>query len=184
VLLAGVVSATYCSVHAAELDGVTMSDTREMDGTHLRLNGIGLRTYSMFGIRIYIAGLYLEERSDNPDRILRSSERKVLDVRFLRDIDADNARQAWRDGFEHNCLRPACTLNPADVQTFLSAVPPMHKGDESVLSFTPKGVTITLNGQPMGNIADPHFAQMMLATFIGPSPPTPGLKRALLGAPE
>jgi hypothetical protein len=33
----------------------------------------------------------------------------------------------------------------------------------------------------MGDIADPHFAETMLATFIGPEPPTPRLKRELLG---
>ena len=29
----------------------------------MRLNGIGLRTYSILGIPIYVAGLYLERRS-------------------------------------------------------------------------------------------------------------------------
>jgi hypothetical protein len=33
----------------------------------------------------------------------------------------------------------------------------------------------------MGDIADPRFAELMLTTFIGPVPPTPRLKRQLLG---
>ena len=57
----------------------------------------------------------------------------------------------------------------------------MHEGDDSTLLFTPKGVRVTLNGRPMGDIADPQFAQLMLATFIGDDPPTPRLKRELLG---
>jgi hypothetical protein len=32
----------------------------------------------------------------------------------------------------------------------------------------------------MGDIPDPHFAELMLTTFIGPVP-TPRLKRELLG---
>jgi hypothetical protein len=49
------------------------------------------------------------------------------------------------------------------------------------LLFTSEGVHVTLNGRLMGNIPDPHFAELMLATFIGAVPPTPRLKRELLG---
>ena len=167
--------------HATELDGVAMPDTRVADGTQMRLNGIGLRTFSILGIRIYVAGLYLERRSADPDMILHSSQRKLLDIRFLRDVDAEDARKAWRDGFEQNCKTP-CSLDPRGVQQFLAAVPAIHKGDETELLFTSKGVDVTFNGRPMGDIVDPHFAEIMLATFIGPEPPTPRLKRQLLGS--
>jgi hypothetical protein len=169
------------STHAAELDGVAMPGARVVDGAPVRLNGIGLRTYSIFGIHIYVAGLYLERRSDDPDSILHSPERKLLDIRFLRDVNAEDARQAWKNGFESNCRPPQCRLDPRDVQRFLDAVPPMHKGDQTILLFTPKGVDVTLNGKQMGDITDPHFAETMLATFIGPAPPTHRLKRELLG---
>jgi len=182
-ILAAVVLAQSSAASAADLEGVTLPDTRVADGAQMRLNGIGLRTFSIFGIPIYVAGLYLERRSDNPDSILHSPDRKLLDIRFLRDVDAADAREAWRDGFEQNCKAP-CYLEPGDVQRFLAAVTSMHKGDESSLLFTSKGVTVTLNGRPMGAIADPHFAELMLATFIGPEPPTPRLKRELLGFRE
>ena len=165
---------------AADLDGVSMPDMRVVDGTQMRLNGIGLRTFSVLGVRIYVAGLYLERRSDNADTILHSPDRKLLDIRFLRDVNADDAREAWRDGFAQNCKAP-CYLNPGNVQRFLAAVPAMHKGDATTLLFTAKGVHVTINGRPMGDIADPHFATTMLATFIGPEPPTRRLKRELLG---
>ena len=177
---AAVALASLSVANAADLHGVALPDTRTVDGTDLRLNGIGLRTYSVFGIPVYVAGLYLEQRSDNPDAILQSPERKLLDIRFLRDVDAADARAAWRDGFEQNCRAP-CYLDPNDVQRFLAAVPSMRKGDDSTLLFTPQGVTVTLNGQPMADIRDPHFAATMLATFIGAAPPTPRLKRELLG---
>ena len=179
-ILAAVALATLSVANAADLVGVSLPDTRVSDGTQMRLNGIGLRTFSVLGIPIYVAGLYLERRSDNPDTIIHSTERKLLDIRFLRDVGAEDARRAWQDGFEQNCKSP-CYLDPRDVQRFLAAVPSMHKGDESTLLFTSKGVAVMLNGQPMGDIADPHFAATMLATFIGPEPPTPRLKRELLG---
>ena len=166
--------------HAADLEGVSMPDARVVDGTQMRLNGIGLRTFSVLGIRIYVAGLYLERRNGDPETILHSQERKLLDIRFLRDVDAVDARKAWQEGFEQNC-KPPCYLDPRDMQRFLAAVPSVHKGDDSTLLFTPRGVHVTLNGRLMGDIADPHFAALMLATFIGSVPPTPRLKRELLG---
>jgi hypothetical protein len=36
----------------------------------------------------------------------------------------------------------------------------------------------------MGDMPDPHSAELMLSTFIGSVPPTPRLKRALLGLPH
>jgi hypothetical protein len=183
-ILAGI-ALVPCSVAcAATLDGVTLPDVRVMDGTRLQLNGIGLRTYSVFGIHIYVAGLYLERHSDDSDSILHSAQRKLLDIRFLRDVDVTDARKAWQDGFDNNCRLPACYLDPRDVERFLAAVPPIHQGDETMLFFTSRGVDVTFNGRSLGNITDRHFAETLLATFIGPVPPTPRLKRELLGGQD
>lgn len=182
-LILAVIALVPCGVaQAAMLDGVAMPEIRVADGTRMRLNGIGLRTYSVFGLHIYVAGLYLERQSNNPDSILHSSERKLLDIRFLRDVDAADARKAWQDGFDNNCRLPDCYLDPRDVQRFLAAIPPIHQGDETMLLFSPKGVDVTFDGRPLGDITDPHFAETLLATFIGPVPPTPRLKRELLGS--
>lgn len=179
-ILGAVALAAFSIAHAAELEGVAMPDSRVVGGTQMWLNGIGLRTFSVLGIRIYVAGLYLERRNGDPDAILHSQERKLLDIRFLRDVDAVDAREAWRDSFAQNCRAP-CYLDPGDVQRFLAAVPSVRNGDHSTLLFTSKGVQVTFNGRPMGDITDPHFAELMLATFIGPEPPTRRLKRELLG---
>jgi hypothetical protein len=177
---AAVVVVTLSVAHGADLEGVSMPDARMVDGIQMRLNGMGLRTYSVLGIRIYVAGLYLERRSGDPNTILHSQQRKLLDIRFLRDVGADDARKAWQESFEQNCKAP-CYLDPHDLQRFLTAVPSTHKGDDSTLLFTSEGVHVTFNGRLMGDIHDPQFAELMLATFIGAVPPTPRLKRELLG---
>lgn len=183
-LLAATLLATIPPVRAASLDGVEMPDVRVVSGKQLALNGIGLRSYPVLGIPIYVAGLYLERRSDSSEGILHSPEIKLLDIKFLRDVGPEDARQAWRSGFANNCQPPSCYIDPRDVDRFIEAVPPIHQGDETRMIFTAKGVDIIFNGREMGNITDRHFAETVLATFLGPAPPTPGLKRALLGAPE
>ncbi len=178
-MFAAVGSIVLSAAHAANLDGVSLPDTQWSNGKQLLLNGIALRTYSVFNIHIYVAGLYLEHPSHDPDAIMDSPEIKLLDLRFVHDVDADDARRAWQDGFEQNCKAP-CRLDPSTVRQFIAAVPSIEKGDETTLLFTPSGVAVTTNGRPMGRITDPQFSQTILATFIG-APPTPRLKRELLG---
>ncbi len=82
-------------------------------------------------------------------------------MQFVHDVNAADARQAWREGFED----------------FLAAVPAMRAGDRS---FTREGLQITMNGHTLATITDPVFSRAVLATFIGPKPPTPRLKRELV----
>jgi hypothetical protein len=182
-VLAAATFALLSVANAAELDGVSMPDEQTVSGTQLWLNGIGIRTYSIFRIHIYVAGLYLEQRSDSSDEIIQSTGFKLLVLRFLHDVTADEARTAWQDGFSKNCQAP-CYLDPHDVQKFLAQVPPARKGDTILLLFTPQGVRVTDDGRLLGSVDDPHFAQVILNTFIGPVPPTRQLKRELLGLAE
>ncbi|MBV9747435.1 MAG: chalcone isomerase family protein, partial [Acetobacteraceae bacterium] len=160
--------------------GLSLPDSITVAGRQLVLNGIGLRTYSILGVRIYVAGLYLQQRSSDPAAILRSPEIKLLDFRFLREVEANDARRSWQQGLQNNC-RPPCHLPPQEVAEFLAAVPSVHRGDRGTLLFTPGRLDVAFNGQPFGTVTDPLFVQVVLATFIGPVPSSPALKRALLG---
>jgi len=44
---------------AADLDGVTLPDTMQLDGSELVLNGMGTRKATMFKVKVYVMGLYL-----------------------------------------------------------------------------------------------------------------------------
>ncbi len=151
----------------------------QVNGTTLELNGYGLRTYSLLGIHIYVAALYLQHVSTDAEQIIRSPETKLMIVRFERNISADDARKAWRDGLNNNCVAP-CRLDPADVERFLAEIPAMHAGDNYSLLFTPHGASVAVSGHPIGDVPRLEFAAAMLATFIGPRPASPTLKQELL----
>jgi len=167
---------------AAELDGVVMSDTEDVAGHHLVLNGLGLRTYSILRVHVYVAGLYLERRSADPNVILGSNQAKLLRFVFLRDVDAEDARESWREALDRNCPAP-CRLPADNVARFLAAIPSVHKGDTNTLLFTARGVEFFINGRPVGHIANPDFKQVILSTFIGPRPTSAEIKEGLLGGP-
>jgi hypothetical protein len=57
----------------------------------------------------------------------------------------------------------------------------MRSGDASTSLFTVRDVHIHFEWAAIGDVPDRQFAELMLATFIGPEPPTPRLKRELLG---
>jgi hypothetical protein len=169
---------------AAEIDGVQIPDTVQAGGKVLHLNGFGLRTYSVLRFHIYIAALYLEHPSANPEAILASPQTKLLTVNFLHDVSAERERQAWQMGFAKNCLPPACALDPTEVATFLNHVPPARAGDRFSLLFDAHGAAVNMDGQPLGVVSHVQFAEAMLATFLGPNPGSHRLKRELLAGPS
>jgi Chalcone isomerase-like len=178
-ILVSIVVPVWRVAYAAELDGVQLPETVQVDGKTLQLNGYGLRTYSFLEIHVYVASLYLEHTSTDPEAILRSPETKLLTVSFQRGVSADRARDAWRQGFENNCLAP-CHLDPQDVERFLAEVPAMREGDNFSMLFTRNGATVSVNGKLIGTVSQPRFAEAMLATFLGPNPASPSLKQELL----
>jgi hypothetical protein len=178
-LLATALLVPAFAASAGDIDGVQFPDTKQMNGKTLRLNGYGLRTWSLLNIHIYVAGLYLEHPSRDPDEIVQSNEDKLLTFRFERTVDADKARDAWRKGFENNCTMP-CHLDPTDVARFLADVPAMHEGDSFELRFAGHMATITMNGLELGRIDHPSLADAVLRAFLGPRPGSQQLKQALL----
>jgi hypothetical protein len=175
-----IIAVTWFVAHAVELDGVQVPDRLQVDGKTLYLNGFGLRTYSIFNVHIYAVGLYLEHLSSDPEQIIVSPETKLLTVRFEHDVDANQARNAWRQGLEKNCTSP-CRLDPHDVEIFLAEVPAMHVNDTFHLLFEQNTATVTVNGKQLGTITHHQFAEAVLATFLGPDPASPALKQELLG---
>jgi hypothetical protein len=171
----------WSTAQAAELDGIQLPGTLQVNEKTLQLNGLGLRTYSilLLKLHIYVAGLYLEHLSTDAHEIIASPETKLLNIWFVHDVSADASRKSWREGLANNCRAP-CHLDPEDVAKFLNAVPAMRTGDNYYLLFTQQGVTVTLNARQIGVISKPMFAEAMLATFLGPAPASPRLKQDLL----
>ena len=165
---------------AAELDGVVMPDKQDVAGYHFILNGLALRTYSILRVHVYVAGLYLERRTVDPNAILGSSQPKLLRFVFVRDVDAEDARKSWREALDRNCPAP-CSLPADSIARFLAAIPSVHNGDVNTLLFTGRGVEFFINGRSAGHIANPDFRQVILSTFIGPNPTSEEVKAGLLG---
>jgi hypothetical protein len=89
-------------VRAATLAGVDFPDRATVGGKTLVLNGLGLRTATFLRVEVYVIGLYLERESSDARAIIGSSESKRIQMHFVRDVSAKEARAAWKKGFEDN----------------------------------------------------------------------------------
>ena len=170
---------------AAALAGLSLPDTFTVAGQPLVLNGLGLRTLTIFNVRAYIAGLYLPRPSHDAQTILASAEPRVLVLRFLRSASKARIETEYREGEANNCGQGGCAVaDKADFERLIAAAPAVVRGDTSTYVFTATGVQVFANDRLIGNFANPDLAYHLLAGFIGAHPPSPELRRRLLGLPD
>ncbi|HEY0522011.1 MAG TPA: chalcone isomerase family protein [Stellaceae bacterium] len=165
---------------AATFAGVMLPDTADVAGKRLVLNGIGSRVYSIFRVDVYVAGLYLDAPSHDAAAILDSPQPKLVAMVFLHAVGRDDMIAAWRESFRDNCKAP-CVLPSASIARFEAMLDGVAQNDSLSFVFSGGGVETFFRQQSKGRIDDPAFARLLLATWIGPAPPTENLKKALLG---
>ncbi len=167
---------------AATLEGVTLPDTFTVDGHTLKLNGIGLRTLTIFNVRIYVAALYLQQPSHDAQQILSSPGDKVILLHFLHSGSKADVEKEYRLGEANNCGSGGCDpADQADFERLVAAAPAVKDGDTSTYIFTSRGVRVLANGALVGDFANKDLAYHLLAGFIGDHPPSPSLRAHLLG---
>jgi hypothetical protein len=167
---------------AATMDGATLPDFYTVDGRALPLNGIGVRTLTIFRIRIYVAALYLPQPDHDAARILASPGPKVIRLQFIHSGSKAEVEKEYREGEAKNCGHGGCApADEADFERLVAAAPAVAPGDTSTYVFTDKGVKVFANNDLIGDFADTDLAYHLLAGFIGEHPPSEALRDALLG---
>ena len=169
---------------AATLGGVTLPDTYPAGGQSLVLNGIGIRTLTIFNVKVYAAGLYVAQRSGDARAILASPGPKVIVLQFLHAASKSDIEKQYRAGEARNCGNGGCDpADEADFERLIAATPAAAVGDTLTYILSPRGERALVNNRQIGEFANPDLAVRLLAGFIGPTPPSEDLKRHLLGAP-
>ena len=167
---------------AAMIDGVGLPDTYPVEGQTLVLNGIGLRTLTIFNVRAYVAGLYLPRKSGDANAILASPGPKVLLMQFLHSASKAQVEHQYREGENNNCGHGECSqADAADFERLVAATPGAEVGDTLTYIVTKPGLRVLFNNRPIGDFANPDLAARVLSGFIGAKPPSEDLKAHLLG---
>ena len=164
---------------AGTLAGVTLPDTVQAGGRTLVLNGMGLRKKYM--VKIYVAGLYLEQKSSDQGAILKADAPKRIVMHFVRGVSKNQIVDAFNESFDDNSPDATKTMK-TEIDQFFGAFDAVKDGDEISLTYVPgTGTTVAINSKEKLTIAAPTFAPVLFSVWLGPKPPSQELKAGLLG---
>jgi hypothetical protein len=165
---------------ARELEGITLPETVSVGGKTLQLNGLGARQATFLKINVYVAGLYVEKTSQDGAAIIKSPELKKIEMKFMRNVDAEKLRGAWDESLEKNCDKDCADVKDA-YEKLKKYMSDMKTGDTMAFTFMPDGVQVDLQGNKAGVIPGDRFSKILLSTWLGDHPPNGGLKDGMLG---
>jgi hypothetical protein len=173
------VGATAYNLNAASLAGVTLADTVQVGGKTLVLNGMGIRTKAIF--KVYVGGLYLEQKSSDANAIIKSDAPKQIVMKMLHSASKSQMTDAFDEGFRDNSPEATKTMK-AQIDQLLGGLDAVKTGDTMVFTYVPgTGSSMAINGQNKVTIADPAFGPVLFSVWLGPKPPNADLKKGMLG---
>jgi hypothetical protein len=160
-----------------------MPDTVSVDGKALLLNGMGLREATVFKVDVYVAALYVEHRSSDAAVLVNGEHLKQLRIRFVRDVSREdmlaNMERALRAGAGAKYAALESRFN--QLKAWMQA---LRSGDEFVITYRPHvGIDVLQGTRSLGPIPGKDYAEAVFRIWLGDHPPTPELKRGLLGGP-
>jgi len=168
--------------HAGSLEGVTLPDEVTVNGRSLVLNGLGVREATVLMVNVYVAGLYVEEKSADPEAILRDDRAKRLVMRFVRSVGKENLAAAWTEGFDKNAGDKRAAL-AADLAKLNATMVDVKKEDVLSLTYVPgSGVTVSVKGKDAAVVPGSDFQRVLFSIWLGADPPNVALREGLLGS--
>ena len=160
-----------------EKDGISFADKITVEGKELVLNGIGIRKATIFKVKVYYGGLYLEQKSKDAATFLNSAGPKQIVMNFVHDVEAKKLINGFKEGLE------AANKNhqqfSAPMEKFNATLEDVVKGDKIVITFLPDGVLVSVKGKTKEKILGSDFSKALLNIwFVNPG--DPGLRDGLL----
>jgi len=171
-------------VQASECSGVKMPERIALGNTNLVLNGMGIRRATIFSVRVYVGGLYIEKPTRNARDVLSSSAAKRLTLHFVRDVSSGEMADAINEGIRKNASGPAeVDSGLRQASKITRHMPPLRKGIELTFDYLPgKGLQVLAANRPIATSDDTNFIQLLFRIWFGLKPPDEDLKAGMLRA--
>jgi hypothetical protein len=168
------------TAQALEMKGVQIADSVKLGDKTLFLNGAGTRQKTFLNIDIYVGALYLETKSHDPEAILKSPEKKRVELVFVHSASQGQIQDAFEDSYKDSC-EPECAPLKDPFSKLKAMMVALQVGDRLAFDIFPDKVQVWVKGQDRGAINNVVFAKAFLRTWLGQHPPTDSLKDAMLG---
>ena len=159
---------------------VTLPTTIEVGGQKLTLNGVATRKKAIF--KVYVAGLYLLNKSGNADSILATDAPRRMVLQFVRDVGKDKMCEAWNEALKDNTPDASAQLK-TEFTTLCSWMDDVKEKEQIVFTYVPgTGTEVSVGGKVKGTTAGKEFSDAVLKAWLGPKPgPGEGFKKNVLG---
>ena len=171
------------NAQAVEVAGVKLADSVYLGSRDLQLNGAGVR--SRFFLDLYVAALYLPEKSTSWAAVQADGGEKRIALHLLIGISADHLYSALNNAIEANHTPAELTALEAPLREFAAifhAIDEIKKGDVVALDYLPgSGTQISVNGVAKGMVTGAPFNSALLKVWLGDKPAQADLKQKLLG---
>lgn len=183
--LAFSVAASAVSAQAVVVEGVKFEPSTTVGGQTIVLNGAGLR--SRLFIKVYAAGVYVPQESNDPAVLLAQSGPRRILIGMLRDVDAQTFANSLLESLAENHSEKQLAEFKPQIDQLLTAIRSVgeaKKGDVIQLDYASDvGTRMLLNGKPLGEpvAGGAAFFNALLRVWIGERPPDTSLKKAMLG---
>lgn len=171
------------AARAKQCVGVTMPGQLQIDDKELHLNGMGLREATVLGIDVYVAGLYLEQRSGDAPKIIGSESTKHVRLALLRDVSRSDLAEQLGTYFRHAAGNGYDKLK-ARFERMASWLPTLREGDIFSVTYRPgAGLEVRHGSRSLGVVPGADFGRAIFAIWLGDRPPNQSLKQGMLGGP-
>lgn len=168
---------------AAEVEGVKLADSVHLGSRDLQLNGAGVRNW--FFLDLYIAALYLPEKSTSWAAAQADGGEKLVALHLLISIGADHLYSALNNAIAANHTPAELSALETPLGEFAAifrAIDEMKKGDIVTLDYLPgSGTQVSVNGVAKGMVGGAPFYGALLKVWLGDKPAQADLKQKLLG---
>ena len=164
-----------------EIGGINMPETLKSGETNLELNGVGIR--SKYFIKLYVGGLYLQNKTKDANKVLNADEPMAIRLHIISSmITSEKMEESTREGFE-NSMGGNTDAFKGEIEMFIKVFKNEIKdGDIFNMIYTPaKGVEVYKNNKLTTTIGNPKFKKALFGIWLGDDPAQDSLKEDMLG---
>ena len=165
-----------------KIEGIVMPNVMKVGQQYLKLNGGGVRE-KLF-IDLYIACLYLKEKSTSASHVINSNEPMAMKLRIVSGmVDNDNFEEALREGFEKSTGGDISGIKDR-METLIDVgfKEDIETGDIYDIVYLPKkGCTLSKNNEFVVTIKGLDFKKALFGVWFCDEPADESLKKDMLG---
>ena len=170
---------------ATEIAGINFTDTLNLGGKDLQLNGAGVR--SGLVNKMYVVGLYLQAKASTADEVLAAQGPRRITLVMLDDISSEDLGDVFIKGLNNNMDqidKQKTIRNLIRFGEMFASVPGLRKGDKVDVDWSPEtGMQCYVSSKKFGEaIPDLVLYNAILRIWVGANPSDPALKSKLLAA--